>query len=177
MIAGCSMQPMGAPLGARSETYQAAPPGSGHLALASWYGPGFEGRRTSDGEVFRENRLTAASRSLPMGSRVRVTNLNNGRSVVVRINDRGPFVRGRGIDLSRGAARDIGLTREGVARVRLTSLDERRRTTRSDPASWSGRVRLRPPAYERARRRTRYGSRSRRIVANPVGRWLMQLTS
>jgi rare lipoprotein A len=177
MIAGCSMQPMGAPLGARSETYQAAPTGSGHLALASWYGPGFEGRRTSDGEVFRENRLTAASRSLPMGSRVRVTNLNNGRSVVVRINDRGPYVRGRGIDLSKGAARQIGLTREGVARVRLTSLDERGRTVRSDPPLWSGRVRLRRRADERARRRTRYGSRSRRIVADPVGRWLMQLIS
>jgi rare lipoprotein A len=83
--------------------------------LASWYGPGFQGRRTANGERFNTHQLTAAHRSLPFGSRTRVTNERTGRSVVVRINDRGPFVRGRVIDLSQAAARAIGIS--GVGRV------------------------------------------------------------
>jgi rare lipoprotein A len=76
--------------------------------LASWYGPGFHGRRTASGERFNAGAFTAAHRTLPFGSRVRVVNRANGRSVVVRINDRGPFSRGRIIDLSRASARAIG---------------------------------------------------------------------
>jgi rare lipoprotein A len=140
---------------------QASPTGSGHLTLASWYGPGFNGQRTSSGEIFRENRLTAASRTLPMGSETRVTNLSNGKSVVVRINDRGPYVHGRGIDLSEGAARDIGLTRKGVARVRLTSLDEPSPTIRSKHTSRSRRVRV--------RRRPHHHVRSRPLTARAIG--------
>ena len=87
--------------------------------MASWYGPGFHGNRSASGEVFNQHSLTAAHRSLPFGTQVRVTNLNNGRAVVVRINDRGPFSRGRVIDLSAGAAQVIGLTRSGVAPVSL----------------------------------------------------------
>ena len=89
---------------------------------ASWYGPGFHGRRTANGEVFNQNALTAAHRSLPFGTRVRVTNVNNGRSVVVRINDRGPFTRGRVIDLSTAAANSLGMIHHGVAPVRLEVL-------------------------------------------------------
>lgn len=89
---------------------------------ASWYGPGFFGNRTASGEVFRPGTLTAAHRSLPFGTRVRVTNLNNGRSAVVRINDRGPFVGSRVIDLGHGAAHQIGLVSSGVAPVRLEVL-------------------------------------------------------
>jgi rare lipoprotein A len=89
---------------------------------ASWYGPGFHGRRTASGEVFNQNALTAAHRRLPFGTVVRVTNLNNNRQVVVRINDRGPFTGGRVIDLSAGAAREIGLDRAGVGPVRLEVL-------------------------------------------------------
>ncbi len=102
---GCSTQPDVARLSARplSVVAQSAPAAPGHLTIASWYGPGFKGQRTSSGETFQENRLTAASRTLPMESQIRVTNLNNGRSVVVRINDRGPYVHGREIDLSEGA--------------------------------------------------------------------------
>ncbi|MBB3903133.1 rare lipoprotein A (peptidoglycan hydrolase) [Methylobacterium brachythecii] len=77
---------------------------------ASWYGPGFQGHRTASGERFNSGALTAAHRSLPFGTRVRVTNNATGRSVVVRINDRGPFVGGRQIDLAAGAARAIGMT-------------------------------------------------------------------
>ena len=75
---------------------------------ASWYGPGFHGRRTANGERFDQDALTAAHKTLPFGTRVRVINHATGRSVVVRINDRGPFVGGRSIDLSRGAARAVG---------------------------------------------------------------------
>ena len=89
---------------------------------ASWYGPGFYGNRTASGEVFRPGTYTAAHRSLPFGTRVRVTNLNNGRSAVVRINDRGPFTGGRIIDLAHGAASDLGVTASGVATVRLEVL-------------------------------------------------------
>jgi rare lipoprotein A len=90
--------------------------------MASWYGPGFHGRQTANGERFNQNDLTAAHRSLPFGTKVRVTNMNNGRSVVVRINDRGPFVGGRAIDLSAAAARAIGLHRSGVSPVNLEVL-------------------------------------------------------
>ena len=90
--------------------------------MASWYGPGFHGRRTASGETFNSSSLTAAHRYLPFGTKVRVTNLRNGRSVVVRINDRGPFSGGRLIDLSRGAAAIIGVFQSGVAPVVLEVL-------------------------------------------------------
>jgi rare lipoprotein A len=91
--------------------------------VASWYGPGFYGNRTASGEVFRPGTLTAAHRTLAFGTRVRVTNLWNGRSTVVRINDRGPFHGGRIIDLAHGAAQQLGVTASGVAQVRLEVLD------------------------------------------------------
>ncbi len=87
--------------------------------MASWYGPGFAGRTTSNGEVFDPSQLTAAHRTLPFGTRVRVTNLTNGSSIEVRINDRGPFKAGRIIDLSRAAADRIGMLASGVVRVRV----------------------------------------------------------
>ena len=88
--------------------------------LASWYGPGFHGRRTASGERFNTGALTAAHRYWPFGTRVRVTNKRNGRSVVVRINDRGPYCGGRVIDLSHASAQAIGLA--GVGRVILARL-------------------------------------------------------
>ncbi len=90
--------------------------------VASWYGPGFHGRQTANGERFNQNALTAAHRSLPFGTRVKVTNVRNGRSVVVRINDRGPFTGGRIIDLAAGAAQAIGLKSSGVGTVNLQVL-------------------------------------------------------
>ncbi len=101
---------------------RAGPPTLSPYAVASWYGPGFHGKLTASGEVFDMYRHTAAHRSLPFGTRLRVTNLSNGRSTVVVINDRGPFVPGRDIDLSWAAARDIGMLRAGTARVRLQHL-------------------------------------------------------
>jgi rare lipoprotein A len=90
--------------------------------MASWYGPGFHGRRSASGEVFNQNALTAAHRTLPFGTQVRVTSLASGQSVVVRINDRGPFGHGRVIDLSAAAAAQIGLRASGVGRVQLEVL-------------------------------------------------------
>ncbi|MDY7095363.1 MAG: septal ring lytic transglycosylase RlpA family protein, partial [Acidobacteriota bacterium] len=87
--------------------------------IASWYGGKFHGRRTANGEVYDMNALTAAHKTLPFGSVVEVVNLDNGRSVTVRINDRGPFVRGRVIDLSRAAAKKMGLIGPGVAKVEV----------------------------------------------------------
>ncbi len=92
--------------------------------LASWYGGKFHGQRTSSGEVFDTNLLTAAHRTFPFGTLVKVTNLLNEKSVIVRINDRGPFVPDRIIDLSKAAADAIGLTPMGVARVRLEVVQE-----------------------------------------------------
>lgn len=87
--------------------------------VASFYGVGHHGRRTASGERFNQNAMTAAHRSLAFGTRVRVTNLANGRSTVLRINDRGPFIRGRIIDVSTAAARTLGFERAGTARVRV----------------------------------------------------------
>lgn len=88
--------------------------------VASYY---WQGQSTASGERFNPGDLTAAHRSLPFGTKVRVTNLRNGRSVVVRINDRGPFVRGRIIDVSRAAAKQLGFTGNGVTKVSLAVLD------------------------------------------------------
>ena len=87
--------------------------------VASWYGKPFHGRKTASGERYDMHELTAAHRTLPFGTRVRVKRLDNGRDVVVRITDRGPFHEGRIIDLSKRAAREIGLLEPGTARVRI----------------------------------------------------------
>ena len=89
---------------------------------ASWYGPGFYGNRTANGEVYEPGTMTAAHRTLPFGTKVRVTNLWNGRTAVIRINDRGPFVHHRVIDLGHGAASDLGLVASGIAQVKLEVL-------------------------------------------------------
>ncbi|MBK8183553.1 MAG: septal ring lytic transglycosylase RlpA family protein [Candidatus Competibacteraceae bacterium] len=92
----------------------------GQVGKASWYGPGFHGKKTASGQRFNQNQMTAAHRSLPLGSRARVTNLRNGKAIDVTINDRGPFVKGRVIDLSRAAARRLAIS--GLAPVRVTSI-------------------------------------------------------
>lgn len=89
---------------------------------ASWYGPGFDGKTTASGEIFNQNLLTAAHRTLPFGTIVRVKCLKNGRTVDVRINDRGPFTKGRIIDLSKAAAAQIGLIERGIGPVEIRVL-------------------------------------------------------
>jgi len=93
------------------------------VGVASWYGDDFQGNPTASGERFDARAMTAAHPSLPLGARVRVTNLANGRSVVVRVTDRGPFVCGRMIDVSSAAARTLGMVESGTARVQLVRLD------------------------------------------------------
>ena len=111
VLAGCA----GGPQGSGGEVRE---------GLASYYADRFHGRTTASGEVFDMNALTAAHRTLPFGTRVRVTRLDSGRDVVVRINDRGPFVEGRIIDLSRAAAEKLGMLVDGVVRVRLRVIEE-----------------------------------------------------
>jgi rare lipoprotein A len=134
ILSGCGggFPRLSMPAGGYSHGYRAPawvgqesrPGTSGHVVKASWYRPGFAGRRTSSGERFNPDQLTAASKTLPIGSVVRVTNVENGRSVNVRINDRGPYVRGRSLDLSRRAAQKIGMTHKGVARVKVTRVKQ-----------------------------------------------------
>ena len=108
--------PVGEPPAPRSSS---ARPEAAEVGLASWYGRGDHGNRTASGEPFDMEAFTAAHRSLPFGTRVRVTHLATGRTVMVRINDRGPWVESRVIDLSRRAAQALGILWDGVARVRL----------------------------------------------------------
>jgi rare lipoprotein A len=122
------------------------------IGQASWYGSRYQGRTTASGEQFDMNALTAAHRRLPFGTHVRVTNLANKRSVVVRINDRGPYARGRLIDLSRRGAELLGFEHRGVARVRVEALLTResiqsslRQSRNFDP------IKLRPPRTTRRR--------------------------
>jgi rare lipoprotein A len=125
--------PVRAALAALAALLVAAPTGQGpafpdtvpewvQQGPVSWYGPGFQGRRTANGETFDTHDLTMAHRSLEFGSEVRVTNLENGRSVVVRVNDRGPYVRGRVADLSHAAARELGFVDDGVVKARIELL-------------------------------------------------------
>jgi len=116
-IGGCASKPSPAPRTSASEATE----GWTDEGLASWYGgrDGFEGKPTASGEIYDSSLLTAAHRDLPLGTVVEVENLANGKSVRVRINDRGPFVRGRIIDLSRAAAQEIDLLGAGVGEVRV----------------------------------------------------------
>jgi rare lipoprotein A len=105
LLVGCAHTPRSEPAGEEGE--------------ASWYGPGLYGRKTASGEVLRPGTLTAAHRTLPFGTCLRVTNLENGRVVEVRVNDRGPYAAGRILDVSETAARALGMHGRGVTRVRL----------------------------------------------------------
>jgi rare lipoprotein A (peptidoglycan hydrolase) len=99
------------------------PLASVYQGRASFYGPGFYGNRTANGEIYKPGTMTAAHKTLPFGTRVRVENLNTGKSVIVRINDRGPYVGGRIIDLSETAADAIGMRNSGVAPVKIQILN------------------------------------------------------
>jgi 3D (Asp-Asp-Asp) domain-containing protein len=92
------------------------------VGIGSWYGRNFEGRRTASGEVFRSHKLTLASRVIPLGSRVEITNLENGQKVTARVNDRGPYIPGRRFDVSRGVAQQLAFKRQGLAKLRVKVL-------------------------------------------------------
>ncbi|MBM4162312.1 MAG: septal ring lytic transglycosylase RlpA family protein [Ignavibacteria bacterium] len=139
-VAGCSSSPRFATREKSSQTNESTvaedkkpeKPGpsatSGRVLLtlegvASYYADDFHGKLTSNGEIFDMDALTAAHRTFPFGTMVRVTNLTNSKTVIVRVNDRGPFVEGRIIDLSRGAAKELDLVKAGTARVKLEVLE------------------------------------------------------
>ncbi len=111
-----------APLLIGTETTAAGPANQAQSGMASYYHDRFQGRRTASGARYDKGTLSAAHKTLPLGTRVRVTDTRSGRSVVVRVNDRGPYHGGRIIDLSRAAANQIGLTSKGVGRVTLQVL-------------------------------------------------------
>lgn len=122
--------------------HPAEQPNYQETGLASWYGDAFHGRPTATGEIFDMNAMTAAHKTLPLPGLVEVTNLANGRTVILRVNDRGPFVDGRIIDLSRGAASELGLLNQGVGEVRVRYLG---------PAPRGGGTGAEPRAYAEAR--------------------------
>jgi rare lipoprotein A len=123
-------------------TYYPIPSAKGFTeqGIASWYGPGFHGRMTSNGETYNMYDMTAAHKTLPMDTQLLVKNLENGTQIVVRINDRGPFIDGRIIDLSHSAARTLGIIERGTAHVKIVALDRNNlalaeeKTTRPAPA-------------------------------------------
>ena len=112
------------PYTVRGKTYYPLKSAHGFVeeGIASWYGPGFHGKTTANGERYNQYAMTAAHKLLPLGTKVRVTHLGNGKSVIVRVNDRGPFVEDRVIDLSRTAATRLNMLGTGTARVRIQSL-------------------------------------------------------
>jgi len=125
VASGCATLRVGAPVEVGAE----------QVGVASWYGAHHHGRRTASGEVFDMYKLTAAHPTLPFGTRLRITSLDNGRSAEVRVNDRGPHVDGRIIDLSYAAARALGATGPGTVpvRIRVLALPARRRHRRARP--------------------------------------------
>ena len=121
LTVGCMLSLFAACAGPRTETRgQGVRPAE--YGLASWYGKKFHGRLTANGEVYDMYKVSAAHKTLPLGSTVRVTNRNNGKSIVVRVNDRGPFVRGRIIDMSYGGARALDMVAEGVVPVKVETI-------------------------------------------------------
>lgn len=135
LLAGCSTNyapPSPAPRGLKSQRpyeingiwYYPLPSAKGYVqeGLASWYGPGFNGKPTACGEPYNMWAATAAHKTLPLGTYVKVTNLDNGKTAILKITDRGPFVRGRIIDLSARGAEELGCRRKGLARVRVEAI-------------------------------------------------------
>lgn len=128
-MSACTIAALAACAGSTTPPSRAAAPtprsvGWSDEGVASWYGPRFHGRPTASGERFDMNAMTAAHRTLPFGTHIEVTNLTNGRTVTVRVNDRGPFAGNRILDLSRAAARELDMLGAGTARVRFTVVTE-----------------------------------------------------
>ena len=133
LLSGCGSRswrkggvPGSRPYTVRGKTYSPLKSANGFVeeGTASWYGPGFHGKTTANGETYNQYAMTAAHKILPLGTRVRVTHLGNGRSLIVRINDRGPFHPGRVIDLSMAAAEKLGSKGLGIKQVSLATMDD-----------------------------------------------------
>jgi rare lipoprotein A len=149
-------------------------PVSSEVGMASWYGPPYTNRKAADGSIYDQNAMTAAHRTLPMGSMVRVTNMSNNQSVMVRITDRGPFIDGRIIDLSLAAAKQIDVYRPGVAKVRVEAFAP---PEGSDPAGrWCVQIGAFLDAAEAIRLKNdlmrRYATAKVIEFAGPTGHWV-----
>jgi len=123
IFSGCSSEQTGGQTAQQSQHTETNSPSSNHTEIgkASFYGPGLAGNETANGEAFNQNGMTAAHPSLPMGTKAEVTNLDNGKKVAVTINDRGPEVKGRAIDLSSGAAKKLDMKKLGTAHVKIVT--------------------------------------------------------
>ena len=156
---------------AKEEVPNGEGPKAEQVGNASWYGPAQDGKETASGETFDQNKLTAAHPTLPLGSKAVVTNLETGKSVTVTINDRGPYVKGRKIDLSRAAAQQIGMGKKGVAKVKIQTRSRRKpakktvRRSRRKPAKKAVRRSRRKPAKKAARRAT--AKRAQPVTTHP----------
>jgi rare lipoprotein A len=178
----------------RGKTYYPLQSARGFVeeGVASWYGPGFHGKRTANGEIYDMHAMTAAHKLLPLGTIVRVTNKNNGRSLVLRINDRGPFVDNRVIDLSRAAAAKLDVLAKGTAPVRITAMDDASRASSAAAkdggrppklnAGRDGRIFVQvgsfpqqDDAQEMVRQLEKLGYKGRYFYAAGVKRWRVQL--
>ena len=151
-------------------------PISTQIGLASWYGPPYAGRKGADGKVYDQNAMTAAHLTLPMGTMVRVTNLANNESVVVRITDRGPFVHGRIIDLSLAAAKATGVYRAGVAKVRVEAYVAPSRANADPDGRWCVQVgafsRQKDAVKLKEELMRRYTTAKVIEFAGPTGHWV-----
>jgi rare lipoprotein A len=184
----------GKPYTIRGKTYYPLQSARGFVeeGVASWYGPGFHGKRTANGEIYDMYAMTAAHKILPLGTIVRVTNRSNGRSLALRINDRGPFVDDRVIDLSRAAAEKLDVVAKGTAPVRIVAMDDAARMPSaaakdsSQPpklnAGRGGRIFLQVGSFpqqddarEMARQLENLGYKGRYFYADGVKRWRVQL--
>src|ERR1700730_8850196 len=172
LVYGCSGLASKQPLAEEPTTAHEV--GRPQVTMASWYGPGFHGHPTSTGEIYNQQAMTAASRTLPLGSHARVTNLKTGKSVVVRINDCGPFVRGGGLEPARAAAHLLGIDHRGTARVRVTRIDG---PSGEVGHSWAGTVKMRdmvPVAPVDYASTTNQPVTESGMVANPFASWFME---
>ncbi len=151
-------------------------PVSSELGLASWYGPPYAGRLGADGTVYDQNAMTAAHLTLPLGTMVRVTNLTNNQSVVVKITDRGPFVRGRIIDLSLAAAKATGVYRAGVAQVKVEAFATPLRPNATPGGRWCVQVGAFANASDAVKLKTdlmrRYTTAKVIEFTGPTGHWV-----
>lgn len=111
------------PVGADQNFERTSKSGQIEVGTGSWYGPGFHGKLTANGEIFDQNKLTAAHPTLPLPSTIAITNLANNRSLILRVNDRGPYIDGRIVDVSQRAAQILGFEKEGLATLQLKVLD------------------------------------------------------
>ncbi len=137
--------------------------------IASWYGPNFHGKLTANGEIFDQNELTAAHKTLPLPSIVRVTNLENGRSLIVRVNDRGPYAHGRIIDMSKRSAELLGFKNKGVAKVRVQVLEAESRmvaqVAKSGRSTNGMEVPMNHPSYKP--KQVKYTSAKQHVIQKP----------